>query len=71
MYLDDILIFIKNLSQSYVKAVRWMLNVLKKHKLFANLKKCRLHKNKIYFLGHIILAQEVRTEDNQIETVKN
>ena len=40
VYLDDILIYTKDLGQGHVKAVRWMLNVLRGYVLFANLKKC-------------------------------
>ena len=43
MYIDDILIYIKDASQSHVEAVRWVLGELRKHGLFANLKKCRFH----------------------------
>ena len=43
VYLDDILIYTKDLGQSYVKAVRWVLDQLQKYLLFANLKKYRFH----------------------------
>ena len=56
VYLDDIFIYTKDLSQGHIKAVRWVLDVLKRHRLFANLKKCRFHKDKICFLGYIVLA---------------
>ena len=48
-----------------------MLDILKKHKLFANLKKCFFHKDKIYFLGYNVLSQEVKMEDKQIKMIKN
>ena len=56
VYLDDILIYTKNLGQGYIEAVRWVLDVLKRHGFFANLKKCQFHKNKVCFLGYIVLA---------------
>ena len=40
VYLDDILIYIEDPGQGHVKAVRWVLDVLRRHGLFANLKKC-------------------------------
>ena len=43
IYLDDILIYTKDLSQPYVEAVCWVLDQLRKYSLFANLKKCRFH----------------------------
>ena len=48
-----------------------MLDVLQRYRLFANLKKCRFHKDKVRFLGYVILAQGVKIEDKQIEAVKN
>ena len=48
-----------------------MLDVLRWHGFFANLKKCQFHKDEICFLGYIVLAQGVRIEDEQIKAVKN
>ena len=56
VYLDDILTYTKDPSKGYVKAVRWILDVLRRHGLFANLKKCQFYKNKVYFLSYIVLA---------------
>ena len=51
--------------------MKWVLDVLRRHGLFGNLKKCWFHKDKVCFLGYIVLAQEVRMEDEQIKAVKN
>ena len=40
MYLNDILIYIRNSDQEYIKAVWWILDILRKNSLFVNLKKC-------------------------------
>ena len=48
-----------------------MLDVLLKHKFFANLKKCQFYKDKVCFLSYIILAWKVKIKDEQIEVVKN
>ena len=71
VYLDNILIYTKDPSQGHVEAVRWVLDVLQQHGLFANLKKCWFCKDKVYFLGYVVLAQKVRIEDEQIKVVKN
>ena len=71
VYLDDILIYTKDLGQSYLETVRWVLDVLRRHGLFANLKKCRFHKNKDHFLGYVVSAQGVKMEDKPIKAVKN
>ena len=55
VYLDDIFIYIMDPSQGYIEAVRLMLDILRKHKLFANLKVCQFLKNKVCFLGYVML----------------
>ena len=47
IYLDSIFIYIKDPSQSQMEAVWWVLNLLKKYDLFANLKKCWFYKEEI------------------------
>ena len=71
VYLDDILIYTEDPGQGHVEAVRWVLDVLRKHGLYANLKKCRFHKDEVRFLGYVVSAQGVRMEDERIEAVKN
>ena len=71
VYLNDIFIYIKDPGQSYIEAVRWMLDILRRHGFFANLKKYLFYKDKIYFLGYIFLAQRVKMEDEEIKAVKN
>ena len=42
-YLDNIFIYIKNTDQGHVNAVWWVLEILRKYGLFANLKKGCFH----------------------------
>ena len=71
MYLDDIFIYTKNQGQGNVKAVRWVLDLLRKNGLFTNLKKCRFHKDEVRFLGYIVSSQGIWMEDEKIEAVRN
>ena len=71
VYLDDILIYTEDPSQAHVEAVRWVLENLRKHGLFANLKKCQFYQNEIRFLGYVVSAQGVQMEDKRIEAVKS
>ena len=43
VYLDDILIYIKDDWDGHVAAIRWVLKQFKKLLLYANLKKYRFH----------------------------
>ena len=56
VYLDDIFIYTNNPSQGHEKAVRWVLDVLKRHGFFANLKKCQFYKDEVCFLGYFVSA---------------
>ena len=44
---------------------------MRKHGLFAKLKKCQFSKNKVCFLGYVVSVQRVQIEDKKIETVNN
>ena len=54
VYLDDIFIYIEDPGQGYVEAVRWVLDLLRKNGLFANLKKCQFYKKEMQFLVYIV-----------------
>ena len=71
VYLDNILIYTKDAGQAHINPIRWVLNELRKHGLFANLKKCCFQKDEVRFLGYVVSAQGVRIEKEQIEVVKN
>ena len=70
MYLDNILIYTKDAGQGYVEVVLWILGELQKHGLFANLKKCRFHQEKVRFLGYVISSQKIRMVEERINAIK-
>ena len=55
VYFDDIFIYSKNLDD-YVVHLNLVLDVLRKEKLFANLKKCTFCTDKLVFLGFVVSA---------------
>ena len=67
IYLDDIMIFSKDLA-SHLEAVFWKLEE-------AGLKlkpsKCELFWRKLTYLGHVISAEGVATDEGKIEAIKN
>ena len=71
VYLDDILIYTEDPGQPHVEAVRWVLDQLRKHSLFANLKKCRFHQDEIRFLGYVVLSKGISMEAERIQVVKD
>ena len=70
VYLDDILIYTEDPGQAHVEAVWWVVENLRKHGLFANLKKCQFHQDEVCLLGYVVSAQEVQMKDEKIEAVK-
>lgn len=70
IFLDNILFYIEDLSQLYVKTIYWVLKKLWKHRLFTNLKKCYFHQDKVQFLGYMIFVQDIWIENNRIEVFK-
>ncbi len=70
MYLDNILIYTEDPGQPHVEAVRWILKQLRKHGLYANLKKCQFHEDEVRFLGFVVSAQGIKMEEESIEAVK-
>ena len=70
VYLDDIFIYSKDPGKAHVKAVRWVLEVLRKYGLYANLKKCHFHQDEVKFLGFVVSRDGIRMEEERINAVK-
>ncbi len=68
-YLDDVLIFSKNIKE-HEKHLREVLNVFRKSQLFANLKKCALYQKKVTFLGHDISSDGVEMEFDKVAAIR-
>ena len=71
VYLNKIFIYTKDASQAHINAIQWVLEELRKNNLFANLKECCFHKNKVCFLQYVMSAQEIQMEEKRIDVVKN
>ena len=70
MYLDDILIYIIDAGYSHVEDVQLVLGELRKHNLFANLKKYYFYQEEVCFLSYVISSQEIRMEEKRIDDVE-
>ncbi|KAK0597462.1 hypothetical protein LWI29_025511 [Acer saccharum] len=69
VYFDDILIYGKNLAD-HVQHLKSVLDVLRKEKLFANLKKCTFCTNNLVFLGFVVSAQGIHVDSEKIRAIQ-
>ena len=70
VYLDDIFIYTEDPGKSHGEGVWWVLEVLRKYSLYANLKKCHFHRNEVKFSGFVVYTDGIRIEDERIDAVK-
>uniref|UniRef100_A0A2N9EMT0 RNA-directed DNA polymerase n=1 Tax=Fagus sylvatica TaxID=28930 RepID=A0A2N9EMT0_FAGSY len=70
VYFDDILIYSKNLDD-HVVHVKSVLDVLRKERLFANLKKCTFYTNKLVFLGFVVSAQGIQVDEEKVRAIQD
>lgn len=59
VYFDDILVYSKNLDE-HIDHLHYVLAVLRKEKIYANLKKCSFCMDKVAFLVMLLVRKELR-----------
>lgn len=70
VFLDDIMIYAKT-EEEHRRRLREVLTRLRKHKLYANKKKCKLWQTQVEFLGHIVDKDGLRVLPNKAKAVKD
>ncbi|XP_050259875.1 uncharacterized protein LOC126704939 [Quercus robur] len=69
VYFDDILLYSKNLDE-YINHLHCVLAVLRKEKLYANLKKCSFCMDKVVFLGYAVSAKGIEVDEENVKAIK-
>jgi hypothetical protein len=69
IYLDDILIYSKT-EQEHLQHVQQVLDILRKHQLYAKLSKCEFFQRRVEYLGHYISDQGVAVDDRKVAAIK-
>ena len=69
VYFDDILVYSKNLDE-HIDHLRCVLAVLRKEKIYANLKKCSFCMNKVVFLCYVVSAKGIKVDEEKVKAIK-
>ncbi|CAI7832461.1 unnamed protein product [Closterium sp. NIES-54] len=69
VYLDDILIYSKNMKE-HVEHLRKVFEILRKNKFYGKLSKSDFALKKVQFLGHMVSVEGVHVDPQKIEAVK-
>ncbi|XP_057517897.1 uncharacterized protein LOC130798821 [Amaranthus tricolor] len=70
VYLDDILIYSKELEEHF-RHLRLVFKVLREQRLYEKLEKCHFLSQEISFLGFIINREGVKADPKKIEAIKD
>ncbi|XP_055015782.1 uncharacterized protein LOC129410863 [Boleophthalmus pectinirostris] len=68
VYLDDILIFSRDLKE-HVQHVRLVLQRLLENKLFVKAEKCEFHATSVNFLGFVIQQGQIKADPEKVKAV--
>lgn len=70
VFFDDILVYIKD-CDSHLKHLEAVLQLLQRHRLTANRKKCNFVQSSVEYLGHLISEKGVVVNPAKISSVKD
>jgi len=69
VYLDDILVYSKCLEE-HLEHLKFVLHVLRKEKLYANLEKCTFCQDHVVFLGFVVNSSGMHVDKEKIKVIQ-
>ena len=69
VYFDVILVYSKNLDK-HIDNLYCVLDVLRKEKLYANIKKCSFCMDKVVFLDYVVSAKGIEVDEENVKAIK-
>jgi hypothetical protein len=70
VFIDDILVYSRSQEENE-EHLKLVLQVLRDHKLYANLSKCDFFQRKVHYLGHVISEKGVVFDLDNIKAIKD
>ena len=70
IYLDDILIYLNNISKHH-QHVKEVLKRLHKAGLYAKAEKCEFHSESVEYLGYILSSSDLTMSDNKVKIIQD
>jgi hypothetical protein len=67
-FINDILIYTKN-RKEHEEHLRFVLQVLREHQLYAKFNKCEFFQKKIHYLGHVLFEEGVEVDLEKIKSI--
>ena len=68
VFIDDILIYSAN-EEEYRFPLRFVMEILRRHQLYAKFSKCEFWLEEVKFLGHVVSSRGILVDPSKIEAV--
>ena len=68
VFIDDILVYSKSEKEN-ARHLRFVLQTLKDHQLYAKFSKCKFWLDQVAFLGHVVSKDDIQVDPKKIEAI--